>query len=223
MAKKKIKRIKVKRIIFVFLLFLIISFIIYKSITYPIKNIYVINNNIVTDNEVITLAELNDYPAFMLISKKKIEKKLLTNNYIKNVDIKKTYDYKIYIDIKEYKILAIDNNNMLILENGEKIPNTNNILNVPNLISDITDIYDDFVEKFSKINEDVYMSISQIEYVPVAVDKERFLLYMNDNNSVYITLSKIKKMNKYNKICEQLDGKKGIIYLDSGDYVEVKS
>ena len=45
---------------------------------------------------------------------------------------------------------------------------------------------------------------------------------MVDSNYVYITLSKIEKVNKYNSIVKQLEGKKGIIYLDSGDYVEIK-
>ena len=45
---------------------------------------------------------------------------------------------------------------------------------------------------------------------------------MNDGNYVYITLTKITKLNRYNSIKDELDGAKGIIYLDSGDYVEIK-
>ena len=45
---------------------------------------------------------------------------------------------------------------------------------------------------------------------------------MVDGNYVHITLSKIEKINKYNSIVNELEGKKGIIYLDSGDYVEIK-
>ena len=45
---------------------------------------------------------------------------------------------------------------------------------------------------------------------------------MTDSNYVYITLSKIDKVNKYNSIVQKLENKKGIIYLDSGDYVEIK-
>ena len=45
---------------------------------------------------------------------------------------------------------------------------------------------------------------------------------MNDGNLVYITLTKITKINKYNSIYSEMEGKKGIIYLDSGDYIEVK-
>ena len=45
---------------------------------------------------------------------------------------------------------------------------------------------------------------------------------MTDSNYVYITLSKINKLNKYNSIVSKLENQKGIIYLDSGDYVEIK-
>ena len=45
---------------------------------------------------------------------------------------------------------------------------------------------------------------------------------MNDSNLVYITLTKIEKLNKYTSIYQEMEGKKGIIYLDSGDYIEVK-
>ena len=45
---------------------------------------------------------------------------------------------------------------------------------------------------------------------------------MDDGNLVYITLNRITKINKYNSIYSSMDGKKGIIYLDSGDYVEIK-
>ena len=71
-------------------------------------------------------------------------------------------------------------------------------------------------------NKDILLKISQIEYVPNEVDDERYLLYMNDGNSVYITLSKITKINQYGSIVNQMEGRNGIIYLDSGDYVELK-
>ena len=80
-----------------------------------------------------------------------------------------------------------------------------------------------FVNSFSKIDNDTLLKISHIEYTPNDVDKERFILYMVDSNYVHVTLTKIEKINKYNSIVNELDGKKGIIYLDSGDYLEIKS
>ena len=83
-------------------------------------------------------------------------------------------------------------------------------------------MYDKFITKFNKVEKENLLKISHIEYKPNEVDKERFLLYMTDGNYVYITLSKIDKLNKYNSIVQKLENKKGIIYLDSGDYVEIK-
>lgn len=45
---------------------------------------------------------------------------------------------------------------------------------------------------------------------------------MNDDNVVYITLNKIKEFNDYNKIKDQLGSHKGVLYLDSGNYFEIK-
>ena len=66
------------------------------------------------------------------------------------------------------------------------------------------------------------LKISEIEYSPNLYDKERFIFYMNDDNVVYVTLTKLKEFNNYNKIKEQLGTHKGILYLDSGNYFEIK-
>ena len=63
--------------------------------------------------------------------------------------------------------------------------------------------------------------ISEIKYVPNDIDDERFIFTMNDGNYVYITLTKISSMNEYIKILGTLDGKKGILNLDSGNYFEI--
>ncbi len=123
--------------------------------------------------------------------------------------------------IEEYRPIAIYKNE-LILSSKKKVSNIYDINYVPYLSNDIDGIYDKAIEAFSKIKPDILYKISHIEYVPNDVDKERFILYMVDSNYVYITLSKVEKINKYNSIVNKLENKKGIIYLDSGDYVEIK-
>ena len=60
-------------------------------------------------------------------------------------------------------------------------------------------------------------------YVNTMLRKHGYVrFYMDDGNLVYITLTRIDKLNKYNKIKNKISGKTGIIYLDSGDYVELK-
>ena len=150
-----------------------------------------------------------------------IKEKLLKNDFIKNVKVKRKLPSKIYLEIEEYKPIAIYNDN-IILSSKKKIKNNNNLEYLPYILNNIDEVYDSFVDKFSKINDDVLLKISHIEYSPNEVDKERFILYMVDSNYVYITLSKIEKLNKYNLIVNELENKKGIIYLDSGDYLEIK-
>ena len=45
---------------------------------------------------------------------------------------------------------------------------------------------------------------------------------MDDDNTVYLTLTKFKMINYYNKVLTQLDGRKGILYLDSGNHFQIR-
>ena len=203
--------------IFILGLLILIS-LIYYLINIKIKNIYIINNNIVSDKEIINYAKLKDYPPYLTSLSFKIEKDILLNPYIKKVEVKKK-NFKIYIYIEEYRPISIYQNKVL-LENNNLVDNIYNIKGLPIIINSIST--SEFSKYFTKIEKDILLKISQIEYVPNEVDKERYLLYMNDGNSVYITLSKIEKINKYSSIVSQMENKNGIIYLDSGDYVELK-
>lgn len=220
-VKVKRKKIKIKNILITIIIFLILILTTIDIINVPIKNIYVTGNNILNDKTIIKLADLNDYPSYINTYFSKMKIKLLSNPYIKNVQIKRTINRKIYIEVEEYKPLCIYNDK-LVLSSSKIVENTYNIDYVPYVINNIDDIYDKFINKFSKVDKDILLKISHIEYRPNEVDKERFILYMTDLNYVYITLSKIEKLNKYNAIVQQMENKKGIIYLDSGDYVEIK-
>ena len=72
------------------------------------------------------------------------------------------------------------------------------------------------------IDENILAKISDIEYVPNDLDKDRFLLYMDDGNMVYLTLTKFKMINYYNDVLEQLEDRKGILYLDNGNHFQIK-
>ena len=227
MSAKKVKvkvtkkKIKVKNILITGIILLLIISTIIEVTKLPIKNIYIIGNQILSDKEIIELAELNEYPPYLKIYFNNMKTKLLNNEYIKNVKIKRTISRKIYIEIEEYKPVCIYKDK-LVLSSTKTVDNTYNIDFVPYIINNVDEIYDKLINKFNKIEDDILLKISHIEYKPNEVDKERILLYMTDSNYVYITLSKIDKINKYNSIIQKLENKKGIIYLDSGDYVEIK-
>lgn len=227
MATKKVKvkvkkrKLNIKKILITLLIILLFILITAYLVKTPVKNIYVSGNNILSDKEIIEISGLNSYPAYINTYFMNIKNELLKNDYIKEVNIKRKLFGKIYIEIEEYKPISIYKDKLL-LSSSKQIENKYNIDYLPYVINNIDTIYDDYIKSFSKLNKDVLLKISHIEYVPNSVDKERFILYMVDSNYVYITLSKIDKVNKYNSIVKELDGKKGIIYLDSGDYVEIK-
>ena len=220
-VKVKKRKLKIKRILGVFLILVIIAltFLLVKDL--PIKNIYIIGNNILTDKEIIKLAQIESYPSFLETTSSSIKRKIKKNNYIKDVKVEKKFYNKIYIYIEEAEPLCIYNNNV-ILSNALEVENTYNITEVPILLTDITEIKDKFIKKISLINKDILLKISEISYAPNEVDKERLIFKMNDGNLVYVTLNKITKINKYNSIYSEMNDKKGIIYLDSGDYIELK-
>ena len=221
-VKVKVRKLNFKNIILflliLYILFLLVSSIINKKIT----NIYITGNNIISDKEIIKLAKLQDYPSFVLTLKDKVKKNIKKNDYIEEVSVKKKFFGKIYIDILEKKVLFKEKNtNKLVLSDKLKVDNNYSLLEVPILINDVDlEVYDKMIEKFSLIDNEVLLKISEIEYAKIDVDKERFLLYMNDGNYVYVTLSKIESLNKYEEIYNNLEGKVGIIYLDSGNYFE---
>ena len=220
-VKVKKKKLKIKNILVTALIILLLGLTYIDIANMPVKNIYITGNKIINDKTIIEIADLTNYPPYINTYFSNIKNKLLKNEYIKNISIKRTLSRKIYIDIEEYKPICIYKDK-LILSSTKSVDNKYNINDVPFVINNIDKILDNFITKFTKVDKDILLKISHIEYVPNKLDEERFLLYMTDGNYVYITLSKIDKINKYNSIVQKLENRKGIIYLDSGDYVEIK-
>ncbi len=223
---KRIKKKKfnlLKFIIFCLFIYLLFSIILY-FFNKPIKNIIILNNYYLDDIEIIEKAKIENYPSFFKTLKSSIEKRIKKINLVKEVKVKKKFNYIVEIDVTEYKILyKLRSNNLYVLENGKSLDITEDIDGIPTLINYVTDeITEKLNDKFNKLDIDIIAKISEIEYTPNEYDEERFLLYMVDENEVYISLNKIDSLNKYFEIVKQLDGHKGILYLDSGNYFEIK-
>lgn len=219
-VKKKKFRIKFKFII-IFLLFLFsIGLCVYYIINIKVTNIYISGNSYLTDQEVIELAGIQDYPSTFRNSNSKLEKELEKNMYIKNATVNKKKFTQIFITIEENRPLFYNQltTKTILLDGNETIDN----FNVPILINNIPDvIYDEFTGKMGELNINVLNKISEIKYTPDTVDDERFLFTMTDSNYVYLTLKNLEKINSYNDIVKQFDNKKGILYLNSGGYFEI--
>jgi len=226
MLTKKVRRRKFNFIKFfkflLFLIVLIITIILLSKI--KIKSIKIIGNSFLTDEEIIETAKLENYPSYLKTTSYRIKKNLLKNKLIEGVEINKKWGFVIEIDITEIKpLFLIRSANELVLSKNKKMEEIKLNKSIPILINYVPEkILNKLAEKFESINNDVLTKISEIEYSPTTYDNERFLLYMIDGNEVYITLNKTQELDKYNKIKKQLGIKKGILYLDSGNYFEIK-
>lgn len=225
----KTKKVRKRR--FNFLKFLTIMLFLYlivmlvlNIIRKPIKNIIVLNNRFYTDEKIIETAKIDDYPSFFKSFSNVIEKRVKSLELVSDVKVSKNYLKQIVkIDVTEHKIIfkEINTNNYILSD--KSVLKLDNVSGVPTLINFVPeDVKNKYIEKMREVDVNVISKISEIEYSPTQYDLERFLFYMTDGNHVYITLDKIEDFGKYIDIKKQLNGKKGILYLDSGNYLEVK-
>ena len=226
MKKKKNKKIKIKYnrlILFIFILMFFLCIIIY-ILNMRVTNIYVLNNEnnvFFKDQQIIEMAGLSDYPKIISLKRGKIKKVLEENVFIKSADVKLKNFSKIYIDLTiNYPLFYYKTDEKTVLYDGTKIDDFYNYPEVINYIPNLK--YEEFLKKIRLVDRDILTKISQIKYDPSDYDDERFLLYMDDDNLVYITLYKFTNINKYNEIVKNFGNKRGIIYLDSGNYFEIK-
>lgn len=219
MAKKK-RKIKIGRIFVLTFIIFIAIYIPLKFIDLSFKNIYITGNSILTDKEVMKQADIDDYPSSLAFSSGKVKDNLLQNELIKSVKVYKKGLRSLYIEIEENTPLFYNTNiNKIVLLDGRE---SNKKLDAPILINYVPDtIYSKFVTKMVLINSDVMQMVSEIKYDVNEVDEERFLFYMEDGNYVYLTLSRLDKINNYQSIVKKFGNKRGIMYLDSGEYFKV--
>ena len=220
---KVIKKKKLRLLPFLIFIIVIaiIVFVFLFVLDTKVKNIIITGNNVLSDDELIELAVLTDYPSFYKTLNSKIENGIKENPLIKDVDINRRFYHIIEIKVDEYEILyKREDNGKYVLENKEEITlDSETPYTIPRLINEIKDNkLNSFIKYYKRIDLNIREKISEIKYEPNDYDEDRFLLYMDDGNSVYVTITKFERLNYYNDVLPQLDGRKGILYLDSGNH-----
>ena len=226
MNKRSRKRRLNKKRVFKLILIILILFLVYLYIdNLKITHIEITGNDILSDNDIIEVANIKDYPK--MISTINIESKIKWLDLVEDVKVSRNLWGKLAINIKEAKPLFINSNkDTIVLSNKKEIPKDERFLGLPTLIDYLpSDIYDKLIEAFDKVDKDVLNLISEIEYAPSksstdeVIDNTRFLLRMNDTNTVYMNTINVTQLNKYMEICSVIlttQGEKyGILYLDS--------
>ena len=223
---KVIKKKKLRLLpFFIFIIVIaVIVFVCLFILDTKVKNIIITGNEVLSDDEIIDLAGLTDYPSFYKTLNLTMKNNLKENPLIESVDINRSFYHIIEIDVKEYNILyKREDNGKYILENKKEVTlDKETPYTIPRLINTIPKkILDRFIKYYKRVDLGIREKISEIKYDPNEFDEERFLLYMDDGNSVYITITKFERLNYYNEVLPQLDGKKGYLYLDSGNHFQI--
>lgn len=221
-TKKKKRKFKYKKIFGCLFLFAIFLVIINAIINLKIKNIYVSGNDVLTEQEVIDYAGLKHYPKIITTNSNKIIKRLESNNYIKKAKIKRCnllFGIELIIEENTPLIYYAYDDTTLLLDGTS----TKDKFKLPTLINQTPDdVLTKLLKKMNNLDRDVLIRISEIRYYPSEVDEELFFLTMDDGNYIYINIKEFKKLNNYVDIIKSFDNKKGILHLDSGDYLEIK-
>lgn len=219
-AKKRF-RIKYKKVLAVIVTIILIIFIGKSIYDIPIKNIIIKGNYYLTDQEIIEIMNVRDYPSSLANSSYALEQRLTENDFIETATVtKKRILTKLIVTIDEnMPLFYYQPANKTILEDGTMV---NDKYNVPIVINQVPDtVYEKLIKKMKDVPLSVLDKMSEIKYVPTDVDSELFLITMNDGNYVYVTLSKFERIYNYIEYAEGFDHKKGILHLDSGDYLEI--
>ncbi len=228
MPKKIVKKKKLKIIPFLIVLIILggLFFGVYKILDTKVKNIIIKNTTYLNDDYILNLSSTKDYPKFYTLNTKSIIKKLESSVYIKSAKIKRKFYNVLVFEIEENKPLYINNSTSeVVFADGRKISSTDLLdqFRIPRLMNYVPDDkYKSLLKRMNEIDTDILGKISDMEYVPNDYDKDRFLLYMDDSNMVYLTLTRFDRINYYNDVVGQLEGHKGILYLDSGNHFEIK-
>lgn len=224
MKKNKVKlKINKKGVLVILLTLYLIIVCFYYFFTLKIKNITIIGNDQVSDEEIIASSKLDYDVKVINVRKKKVESNIDDISLIKNSYVNVSIFGNIVITIEEQNILFYNAfNKKYVLENKAEVDSVSSDLGIPVLINYVpSDIYKNLIKKMSKIDISIIRLISEIEYSPdikndVTIDANRFLLRMNDENYVYINLANFDKLNRYRDFYSTIDdGVKGIFNLDS--------
>lgn len=221
---KRHRKLRYDRVFIVLGCFAFILFLFFQLLKLPIRNIYIAGNVYISDQEIIELAEVQNYPSIIKTNTSLLKKKLQEDPRIISAKIQKRKWKELHIEIIENMPLFYNQTtNKTILSDLREIEG---FWDAPVLLNYVPDtIYTTFQTQMQKINFEILNRVSEIMYQPSNVDEERFLFTMRDGNYVYLTLETFENINNYVSIYAEFTSKygnrKGILNLDSGQYFTI--
>ena len=138
---KVIKKKKLRLLPF-FIFIIVVAIIVFSCLFVldtKVKNIIITGNEVLSDDEIIELAGLTNYPSFYKTLNITIKNNITKDPLIKSVNINRSFYHIIEIEVEEYEILyKREDNGKYVLENKEEITlNKVTPYTIPRLINEI--------------------------------------------------------------------------------------
>ena len=222
--KVKKKRLNVARtLVFILFIYLVVCLGLYVY-NEPVRHYEINGITNISDAYVLRKAELVDYPPFVSLNLKEIEKKLREDPFIEDVKVSYNWNFQIDIKIEEsIPVFFVRSENKVCLSDGTLVDNNGTYAGIPTLLNDTPELVrTSLASNLKKVDPGILYMISEIEYTPKyseagkPIDDSRFLFYMNDKLLVYITANKTTRMNDYLSIIASVSvSPGGTLNLDS--------
>lgn len=221
-TKKVVKRrLKIKGVLLLALILASIFFSIKYLFKIEVKSITVVGNEYVKDSAIIKDAGLNEKITYLGFKSSDVCSSLKKNKLISTCKVRRNLDFTISIVVEEnVPLFFYSTDGAIVLSDKTRMTGANTY-GIPTLINYTPeDVLNEFIDGLADIKGDIIRSISEIEYAPstskdgVPIDSERFVLSMNDGNTVYVNNKRLSILGYYDKIYASLGDKKGIYNFD---------
>lgn len=225
------KKRKKEMITIASILIVILSFFIFVNSPYlKLKHIVVNGYTQLSQEEILEAANINNNVKTWQVKEKEVEDHLKNKyNIISEISVKTAYLDKIFIEIKEYKIIAKEKDNdgkyQNILETGHIYNgNVNNLYSVPILdnFTDNAEAKNNVLRNLKALKEEILIHISDISLDNN--NKEQALIYMKDGQRVKVNIVNFSnKLNHYFQIEKHISDKYAtVLNLVNGAYLETE-
>lgn len=225
LKKRRKKRTNRKFIVLILLFFLVLSVLLYFQSPYSdIKSIHVKGSALVNESYYIEASKIVEGHSLWGFKVKDVEQALKKDEWVQDVEVKRTWLRNVTIEVKEWKkvaYLAESGTYYPLLENGKRFEQAND--NIPIDAPVFIGITDEkkinkLVEQLALLKPEVLALISQINSNESETNPNAIRLYMNDGYEVRAIIPTLaEKLNYYPSMVAQiLDLEKGVIDLEVG-------
>ena len=220
-TKKVVKRrLRWQGVFFLASICAVFFFLFQAAMQVEIKTVKVSGNEYVKDAQIIKNAGFNESVKYFGFKSKKVCEDVVSDPLIKSCKIKRGLGFQIEIVVEENIPLFFYSSESSIVLSDKSFVDGTNLYGLPTLINFVPeDVFSEFVDRLADIDGDIIRSIGEIEYTPTTsangtyIDKERFIMDMNDGNTVIINNRNMSILNRYKKIYASID-KLGVYNFD---------